>query len=119
MTEYLNKINELKEYPRNFGVINYKGEEEDLNLRSFYMGNRFSQAFSQGLKKNYHVKHLNISRNNLEDTGFQKILEGISYQVESINMSDNVKITAPSYQKLALLLEDPEKELKSITIEGN
>jgi hypothetical protein len=111
--EYLNEINQSKAYPRNLGMMKYnKGNEDvdgDINARSFYMGSRYAGAFSKGLKNNKIVKHINIGRNNLRDKGVIDIVNSIQDHVESIDMSNNIKLTSPSYQRLGLLLDDPYK----------
>lgn len=85
------------------------GDEGDINLKSFYMGSRYAKAFSKGIKNNTSVKHINISRNNLKDKGMKEILDNIPESVESIDLSNNDKIGCESYQRLALLLDNPHQ----------
>lgn len=63
-----------------------------------------------GIKDNSDVRHIDISRNNLEDDGCLKILESISNQIETIDLSSNVKLSSVSYQRLGFLIDDPYKK---------
>lgn len=108
--------------------FNKDSEEGDINVKSFYMGSRYAVAFAKGLQNNKTVKQINISRNNLKDKGAISIIDSIQDNVESIDMSNNTKLTSSSYQRLALFLDDPYKRyllqshlyrLTSLSLEGN
>lgn len=86
------------------------GNSKELNLSSYYMGNRYAQAFSKGIKNNKMVKSINLTRNNLQDDGLVAIVDSIPDNIESLDLSQNEKITNRSYQRLGLLLDDPYKK---------
>ncbi|CAI2371034.1 unnamed protein product [Moneuplotes crassus] len=120
LIEFLSEIDTTRAYPRNLGMVNYSGvTDEDINLKSFYMGKRYANAFSKGIRDNPSLKNINISRNNLDDESLKAIIESVSDQVETIDLSNNDKITASGYQKIGLMLEDPQKDLNSLILEGN
>ena len=111
LTEFLNEIDKIKEYPKNFRMIDYKGGTgEEMNLKSFYIGSRYASAFSKGIQGNSAVKHLILSRNNLQDEGFEKIIGSVPDWIESIDLSNNDKISLKGYQCLAFLIDDPHKK---------
>lgn len=110
LTEFLNEIDKFKEFPKNFGMMDYKGGTgEEINVKSFYIGDRYASAFSKGIKDNPAIKSLNLSRNNLKDEGFEKIIESVPDGIESIDLSNNDKISLKSYQSLVFMLDDPHK----------
>ena len=98
-------------------MINFHDDKNtELNVKSFYMGSRYAQAFSRGIKANPKLKKLNISRNNLKDQGLAQILENISDYVEEIDLSYNEKITVVGYQKLGVLIDDPYKRYPLVSL---
>lgn len=110
LTEFLDEIDKSKQLPKNFGMIDCKGGSgEEINLKSFYIGDTYAAAFSKGIKNNPNIKHLNLRRNNLRDEGFEKIIEAVPDSIESIDVSYNEKISLKSYQSLVFMLDDPNK----------
>lgn len=66
--------------PRPFGIVSYKGKEDEINIENFSMGNSYSKAYGKGLKL-LNAKVLNLSNNRLSDTGSMNILRGVGFGV--------------------------------------
>lgn len=70
-------------------MVAYKGDEEELNVKNFLMGNKYAKAYSNGLKL-LKTKKVNVSNNRLNENGTMNILKGLNKQtVEDVDLSNN------------------------------
>jgi hypothetical protein len=59
--------------PRTNGIVSYKGNENEINIQNFSIGNRYAKAYGNGLKF-LHAKKVNVSNNGLNDNSSSLIL---------------------------------------------
>lgn len=48
-TMFLTECEEKRIAPRPFGIVQYKGREEEINIRSYMIGNDYAQAYGKSL----------------------------------------------------------------------
>ena len=65
LVEFLNKISKDNMVPKGLGFVHRKGKPNEMNLQSFYMGDKYAEALSIGLEISKFTNTLNVSRNNL------------------------------------------------------
>lgn len=58
-------------------MVNYKGKEDEINIKNHLMGDKYAAAYSKGLKM-LTAKKLNISHNRLNPLGSLSIVNGIN-----------------------------------------
>lgn len=110
INEYLNEIDQKKEIPKSFGLLDYQaGNSLEINLKSFYLGNRYTEAFSKGIHNNKSIKNISLSRTMLNDKTFARIIENMPNNVETLDISNNDKLGNSSYERISLYLDDPYK----------
>ena len=56
------------------------------------------------------LNNINISRTMIDDKGFTMIIDSIPDHLESLDVSENNKLTIVSYEKLSYMLDDPCKQ---------
>ena len=56
------------------------------------------------------LNNINISRTMIDDKGFTMIIDSIPDHLESLDVSENNKLTIFSYEKLSYMLDDPCKQ---------
>ena len=57
--------------------MNYKGNEEEINVENYQMGNRYAKAYGKGLQL-MNVRKLNVAGNRLNEKGTYNILKGLN-----------------------------------------
>jgi hypothetical protein len=70
---YLSELNKQSLPPHRFRLVDFKGKQDEIDLKSYGMGNRYGRAFGQGILQS-RVKRLNLSDNHLDDEGTQSTL---------------------------------------------
>lgn len=60
-----------------------------MNLHSFYMNEKYANAFTKGLKSNSYVERLVISKNSLTDEKLFPIIHSIPSNLKYIDISGN------------------------------
>ena len=68
-TAFLLQCEKQNLIPMPFGIVNYKGKEEEINVRSYRMGNDYAQAYGQGLQLAANIRKLNFADNRLSEKG--------------------------------------------------
>jgi hypothetical protein len=63
---YLSELNKQSLPPHRFRLVDFKGKQDEIDLKSYGMGNRYGRAFGQGILQS-RVKRLNLSDNHLDD----------------------------------------------------
>jgi hypothetical protein len=66
--------------------VHYKGTEDEIDLKSFRMGNDYASAFAQGLHLSK-AKKVNLADNNLNDIGSYNIVQGINRNLKEMDLS--------------------------------
>ena len=84
----MKKLEDFNLFPSPLGIVSTKGENSTLNIKSYLMGDRYAEVFSNGLKYSAAQK-LNLAQNRLKPNGGVQILKGINPQVREIDLSDN------------------------------
>jgi len=46
----MSKCEETNLVPRPFGLVNFKGKEDEVNIKRYLMGNKYATAYGDGLK---------------------------------------------------------------------
>jgi len=73
----LHEAEKSKTMMKGIGFINTKSTPQEMNLDSFYMNEKYANAFTKGLKSNIYVEKLVISKNSLTDEKLYPILNSI------------------------------------------
>jgi hypothetical protein len=87
-TAYLVQCEKQNLVPDPFGLVSRKGNEEELNLQSYRMGNSYAKAYGQGLKL-ANIKRVNVADNGLNDGGSVALVKGINPNMRELDLSSN------------------------------
>jgi len=60
-----------------------------MNLHSFYMNEKYANAFTKGLSSNSYVERLVISKNSLTDEKLFPIIKSIPSNLKYLDISGN------------------------------
>ena len=60
-----------------------------MNVSRYRLGDNYLKILAEGLEGQNHVNHINISRNNLTDTGMGNLLKSLTKDVKGLNLSYN------------------------------
>jgi hypothetical protein len=74
--------------PVPYGVVQYKGREEVINVRNYMVNDEVTEAYGKSLQLS-NVKKLDFSGNMLSAKGSFNLLRGVNQRVEEINLSNN------------------------------
>jgi len=96
-----------------------KSKNFTYKLKSFYINKNYANAFSQNLKSNIHLKELKLTRNQLNDDSFLKILQNLPFSIKKLDVSYNTSLTAKSYSQVQNVLESEDYALEVLSLEGN
>ena len=83
--------------PKGLGFVHRKGKPNEMNLKSFYMGDDYAEALSLGLEISKFTNTLNVSRNNLSKRGVYAILNKAPITLEQLDLSNNEHLGLASY----------------------
>lgn len=86
-TAFLLQCEKANLIPIPFGLVNYKGKEDEINVSSYKMGNDYATAFGKGLHLAGNVKKLNFADNRLSEEGSFGIIKGINKGIQEIDLS--------------------------------
>lgn len=62
-------------------MVGYKGNEDEINVKSYRMGNNYATAYGLGLQLSTTVKKVNLSDNRLSEKGSFEIIKGINKNI--------------------------------------
>lgn len=114
---YLNSLVKCKLKPRAFGIVKNSGQESDIDLRMYSMGDNYAIPFSQGIKHYPSLQTLNLKNNRLTDIGNEKILNTIdTRQIKRLNLSEN-KLGPRSIEKIIEMVSLYDCKLKYLNME--
>lgn len=71
---YFSELKTNNILPKTLGMMNHKNNEKDWNLKSFYIGDKYAEAFSKLFESNSKLQSLILSRNGLTDNGMIKVI---------------------------------------------
>ena len=97
LVEFLHKVSKEKMLPKGLGFVHRKGKPNEMNLKSFYMGDDYAEALSLGLEISKFTNTLNVSRNNLSKRGVYAILNKAPITLEQLDLSNNEHLGLASY----------------------
>ncbi|CDW85718.1 UNKNOWN [Stylonychia lemnae] len=86
---YLKQCEDLRLIPQTMGIVSLKGNNEVMNLKSFRVGNKYAQSIGKGLQLSQGITKVNLAQNRLSPTGGLKILKGINYKIQELDLSNN------------------------------
>ena len=110
LVEFLSSIGKQKMAPKGLGFVNRKGHVEEMNLNSYYIGDKYAEALSEGLQISKTTRALNLSRNCLGYRGLYPILAKAPKYLLKLDLSNNPNLGVSSYELLAsMLLEEDRK----------
>ncbi len=72
--------------PIPYGFVNYKGLEDEINLKNYKMGDTYATAFSKGLSLS-NVKKINLADNRLNEEGTVSFIKSLNQYVQEIDLS--------------------------------
>lgn len=114
---YLTNLQSNKLKPKTFGLIKKTGKETSIDIRLFSMGDRYANAFSQGLKTYSTLQNLNLKSNRLTDIGNEQILSTIDVkQLKRLNLAEN-QIGSKSLEKIIEIVSKYDSRLKYLNLE--
>eukprot|EP00347_Sterkiella_histriomuscorum_P006983 403350697 len=115
----MNAVDNQKQSPRAFGLVHRKKGNE-INISSFYLSDKYVDAFSKGINLSKQVHKLNLSRNQLTSNTVIKILQQIPKHLIELNLSNNPGMHQEAYRILAEeILSNDEYRLQRLILEGN
>eukprot|EP00347_Sterkiella_histriomuscorum_P017331 403349792 len=86
---YIQSCEKSNLIPRPYGLVTYKGDDQELNVKNFLMGNKYAKAYGQGLSL-LETKKVNVSNNRLNERGTMSVLRGLNKKaVEDVDLSSN------------------------------
>ena len=89
---YRNEVDKKMLLPRRMGFQSEKEKKGYMFLKSFYIGDRYADAFSKGIKDHMTLKKINLSRCGLKDEGFIKIIQNTPFHLEELDVSENSQL---------------------------
>lgn len=114
---YLNSLVKCKLKPRAFGIVKNSGQESNIDLRMYSMGDNYAIPFSQGIKYYPSLQALNLKNNRLTDIGNEKILRTLdSKQIQRLNLSEN-QLGPKSIEKIIDMVSLYDCKLKYLNME--
>jgi hypothetical protein len=57
-----------------YGLVKYKGHEDEINLKNYGMGDDYVTAFAKALKISKTIRKVNLADNRLNDKGGAKLI---------------------------------------------
>jgi len=103
---------------KGIGLINTKTPASDINMKSFYMNDKYANAFTKSLCSNTYVEWLVISNNSLTDDKLFPIVTSIPKNLLYIDISGNPSLTYKAYETLCNCIGQ-DNQLLSIGMEEN
>jgi len=88
-TAFLKKCSESNLVPIPHGFVNYKGHEEEINLRNYGMGDDYVTAFAKGLKISNTIRKVNLADNRLNEKGTIQVVKALNKYVQEVDLSEN------------------------------
>ena len=89
--------------------MNYKGKEEEINLKNYKMGDNYAAAFREGLQL-AHVKKLVVADNRLNEKGSLQLVQGLNKHIQELDLSNN-KVGQPTIHHICLTLKVASESL--------
>ena len=90
--------------PIPYGLVQFKGQEDEINLKNYGMGDEYVTAFAKGLKISHSIRKVNLANNRLREQGTLKFLRAIYKNVQEIDLSQN-KVGAQSIDKICNMIK--------------
>jgi hypothetical protein len=84
--------------------VQFKGHEDEINLKNYGMGDEYVAAFAKGLKISSTIRKVNLANNRLNEQGTLKFLRAVHKNVQEIDLSQN-KIGAQSIDHICKILK--------------
>ncbi|CAG9334427.1 unnamed protein product [Blepharisma stoltei] len=115
---YLNVIEKERLSPQPFGIIRRAGSDKIIDVPHRGMGDKYADAFSEGLKHVKSLEVLNLKENRLSEKGTFQILKNLEYKdTKRLDLSGN-RIGESSIAKISDLLTDENPTLKHLNLEN-
>ena len=106
--EYRKEVDKNMLLPRRMGFQSNKEKHGNMFLKSFYIGDRYADPFSKGIKNHQAIKKISLSRCGLKDEGFITIMKNAPHNLKELDISDNNQLGIAWYQSIADHLENRE-----------
>jgi len=90
--QYLNEVEKSNVPPKGFGLVHRKTKDE-INIGSFYMNDKYIDAFSKGINLTKNINRINLTRNQLTTNRTIKILHMIPPTLRELNLSYNSNLS--------------------------
>ena len=114
---YLEKLEKKNLRPKSLGLVKKSGNESTIDIHMFSMGDKYAEAFSQGIKHYPHLVSLNINSNRLSDLGNEKILASVDLkQLKILDLSEN-KVGPKTFEKIIDFMSIYDCHLKHLNLE--
>jgi hypothetical protein len=81
--------------PKGLGFVKRKGDPKEMNLGSYYIGDDYAEALSEGIKISTRTHEINLSKNRLTEKGAKMILESLPPHIWTIDLSFNPGLSHP------------------------
>lgn len=106
---YLSTIAHAPVYPRVNG-FDFSKNRELINLKSQSLSPQagYLPSIIKGVKLSSNIKHLILSKTNLNTQGCILIVKSIGPQIQTLDISNNPEIQMPAYKLLCELLESED-----------
>ena len=115
---YLANLQKNHLRPKSFGIVKRGGSESVIDIHMLSMGDKYADAFSQGLKHYPLLETLNVKSNRLTDVGNEKILASLDKrQLKRLNLAEN-KVGPKSLEKIIDIMSFNEFKLKHLNLEN-
>jgi hypothetical protein len=84
--------------------VQFKGREDEINLKNYGMGDEYVTAFAKGLKISHSIRKVNLANNRLNEQGTLKFLRAVHKNVQEIDLSQN-KVGTQSIDHICFMLK--------------
>lgn len=103
--------------PQKLAIVKREGNNSDLNLKNFYIGNRYAKLISDGMS-NFNYDSVKLNNNRLTEDGAKSILQNINRTMKVCNLSKN-KIGKTGVDLLVTIIKSGDNNLQELYQESN
>lgn len=88
-TNFLLQCENKNLVPVPYGMVQYKGRDDEINLKNYMVNDIVAGAYGQSLQLSSNVKRVNFANNQLSKKGSYGLLQGLNQNIVEVNLSNN------------------------------